>query len=35
MLKTWTANGMFVVVTGMDEQSRPKSFLEVGQPATD
>lgn len=31
LLKTWTANGMFVVVTGDDEKRRPRSFVEVGE----
>ena len=36
LLKTWTANGMFVVVSAMDEKKRElKAFVEVGAWATD
>jgi hypothetical protein len=35
MLKTWIANGMFVIVEGLDEQRRKRSFIEVGAPAND
>jgi hypothetical protein len=35
LLKTWTANGMFVVIEGLDEQRRKRSFIEVGEPADD
>jgi len=31
LLKTWTANGMFVVVEGLDEKSRPRPFVKVGK----
>lgn len=33
MLKVWIDNGMFAVVTGHDEKSRPRPFVEVGKPA--
>jgi AAA domain len=35
ILKTWTANGMFVVVDGFDEKSMPRKFIEVGERADD
>jgi hypothetical protein len=35
LLKTWIAKGMFLVVEGLDEQRRPRSFIEVGEPADD
>jgi hypothetical protein len=35
MLKMWTANGMFVAVEGLDDQRRKRSFIEVGEPASD
>jgi hypothetical protein len=30
LLKTWTANGMFVIVDGLDEGRRARPFIEVG-----
>ena len=33
LLKTWIANGMFVVVEGEDEQRKKRSFVEVTQVA--
>ena len=30
-LKSWVASGMFVVTEGLDEQRRPRSFVEVGE----
>ena len=30
LLKTWTANGMFVTVEGQDEGRRSRTFIEVG-----
>jgi AAA domain len=35
LLKTWTANGMFVAVEGEDEKRRKRSFVEVGERAHD
>jgi hypothetical protein len=35
MLKMWIANGMFVVVEGLDDQRRPRAFIEVGDAAND
>jgi hypothetical protein len=35
LLKTWTANGMFSVVDGLDDQRRERSFIEVGEWAND
>jgi hypothetical protein len=35
LLKTWIANGMFVVVDGLDSSRRTRSFIEVGTPADD
>ncbi|MCJ2036469.1 AAA family ATPase [Methylobacterium sp. J-068] len=35
MLKTWKANGMFVVVEGKDAKHNTRSFVEVGEWATD
>jgi AAA domain len=35
LLKTWTAKGMFIIVEGQDEKRRPRSFIEVGEPAND
>ncbi|MBA9069930.1 hypothetical protein FHR71_003691 [Methylobacterium sp. RAS18] len=32
-LKVWIDNGMFAVVTGYDEKSRPRPFIEVGEQA--
>jgi hypothetical protein len=33
LLKTWIANGMFVIVDGEDANRKKKSFIEVGTPA--
>ncbi|WP_238179394.1 AAA family ATPase, partial [Methylobacterium dankookense] len=35
LLRIWIANGMFVVVTGQDEKSRPRPMIEVGEAASD
>lgn len=35
LLKTWIANGMFVVVMGTNEKNRPTPFVEVGNAASD
>jgi hypothetical protein len=35
LLKTWIANGMFVVVDGEDEGRKRRSYIEVGKPAND
>ncbi|MCJ2030916.1 helicase RepA family protein [Methylobacterium sp. J-043] len=35
MLRSWLATGMFVVVEGLDAQRRPRSFIEVGEAASD
>jgi hypothetical protein len=35
MLKIWTANGMFVVVDGLDAKREKRNFVEVGEPAND
>jgi hypothetical protein len=35
LLKTWTKNGMFVVVEGGDGKRMPRKFIEVGTPADD
>ena len=35
LLKTWIANGMFVVVEGVDDKRKKRSFIEVGKPAND
>ena len=35
MLRTWLATGMFVVVQGVDDARRPRSFIEVGEAASD
>jgi hypothetical protein len=35
LLKIWTATGMFVVVNGVDSKRNPRSFVEVGEWATD
>jgi hypothetical protein len=35
LLKVWLASGMFVVVTGKDEQRHDRSFVEVGEWAND
>lgn len=34
-LKIWTATGMFIVVEGLDDKRRMRSFVEVGEPAND
>ena len=34
-LKTWFATGMFVTVEGEDEKRMKRTFVEVGEPATD
>lgn len=35
LLKTWIANGVFVVVEGLDAKREKRSFIEVGMPADD
>ena len=35
MLKILTANGMFVVVDGLDAKREKRNFVEVGEPAND
>lgn len=35
LLKLWIDNGMFVVTQGLDEHRKPRSFVEVGEPAND
>lgn len=35
LLKIWIDNRMFVVVVGEDAYRKPKSFVEVGEPASD
>jgi hypothetical protein len=35
LMKVWIENGMFAVVTGPDENSIPRSYVEVGRPASD
>jgi hypothetical protein len=35
LLKTWTDNGMFVEVNGLDDQRKTRSYLEVGERADD
>ena len=35
MLKTWIANGMFIVVEGEDEHREKRAFIEVGEAASD
>jgi hypothetical protein len=35
MFKMWTANGMFVVVEGLDAKREKRNFVEVGEPAND
>jgi AAA domain len=35
MLKKWIENGMFVIVDGLDDKRRPRSFIEVGERAND
>lgn len=35
VLKAWIANGMFVVVEGLDDKREKRSFVEVGEPAND
>jgi AAA domain/Bifunctional DNA primase/polymerase, N-terminal len=35
LLKMWIANGMFVVVEGVDDKRRPRDFIEVGKRAND
>ena len=35
MLKAWLGSGMFVVIEGLDTQRRTRSFIEVGEAATD
>jgi hypothetical protein len=35
LIKTWIENGMFAVVQGLDEKSKPRSYVEVGRPASD
>ena len=35
MLKTWIANGMLVVVEGLDAKREKRSFIEVGEPVSD
>ena len=33
VLKSWVANGMFVVVEGTDEKRNKRQFVEVGEAA--
>ena len=35
LLKIWISTGMFQVVTGLDDQRHKRSFVEVGEWATD
>jgi hypothetical protein len=35
LLKRWIANGMLVVVEGEDNHRERRSFVEVGEAATD
>jgi hypothetical protein len=35
LLKSWIANGMFVVVEGVDAKRERRSFIEVGELASD
>jgi AAA domain len=35
MLKMWMANGMFIVVEGLDAKRERRNFVEVGEPAND
>jgi hypothetical protein len=35
LLKAWMANGALVIVPGLDEQRRERSFVEVGEWAND
>ena len=35
LLKIWTDNKMFVVTKGLDEHRKPRSFVEVGELASD
>ena len=35
LLKTWTKNGMFVVVDGEDDKQMPRKFIEVGTPQSE
>lgn len=35
LLKTWIANGMFVVIEELDDASRPRPFVKVGKLASD
>ena len=35
LLKMWIANGMFIVVDGMDAKRERRKFVEVGEPAND
>ncbi len=35
MLRTWIGTGMFVVVDGLDEKRNKRSFIEVGEAASD
>lgn len=35
LLKVWTTSGMFVTTQGVDEHRKPRSFVEVGEPASD
>jgi hypothetical protein len=35
LLKTWIANGMFVVIEGLDDKREKRSFVKVGVPPDD
>jgi hypothetical protein len=35
LMKIWIANGMFVEVTGKDQNGEDRSYVEVGELATD
>ena len=35
LLKTWIRTGMFVVVEGTDEKRNKRSFIEIGESASD
>jgi hypothetical protein len=35
LMKGWIENGMFAVVTSLDENSIPRPYVEVGRPASD
>ena len=35
LMKVWIGNGMFAIVTGLDENGEKRSYIEVGRPASD